>query len=162
MSKNEFIKIGNITKLIINSNTYGKIETLIDEDDITKIKKYTWRAVRERNKNYYRIATGQGTKMLLLYRYILNCPTDMVVDHINRNPLDNRKKNLRICTQYQNIANRQNTLNVQSGEKYIYWNNKNNKWIIRVRKNLKQFYLGCTSNLKEAIKIRDNFKNPQT
>lgn len=44
-------------------------------------------------------------KKQYLHRLIVNCPDNMVVDHINGNTLDNRKSNLRICTKLQNQYN---------------------------------------------------------
>ena len=157
--KNEFKTRNNITKMIVNSPTYGRVETLIDKEDIEKIKKHIWRACLEANKKSYRFATGQNINTKLLHRYIMNCPTDKVVDHINRNPLDNRKCNLRICTQYENIANRHNTLSKQSGYKYVYWNKTNNQWVVRIQKKYHQVYCGCRKKLEDAVLLRDKCLN---
>ena len=40
-----------------------------------------------------------------LHRIIMNCPDDMVVDHIDHNPFNNMRSNLRICTYHQNQMN---------------------------------------------------------
>jgi len=41
-----------------------------------------------------------------LHRYLMgNVPKGMVIDHINRKPLDNRKSNLRIVTYEENAYN---------------------------------------------------------
>jgi hypothetical protein len=75
---------------------------LYDEDDIDWVKNYTWSV----GNHGYAVTSikidGQSTGFLM-HRVIMDCPEGMVVDHINKNKLDNRKANLRICTQSDNM-----------------------------------------------------------
>ena len=41
-----------------------------------------------------------------MHRLIMNNPIGLVVDHINNQTLDNRRENLRIVSQSENMANR--------------------------------------------------------
>ncbi len=70
---------------------------IVDDDDYEKLKIFNW----HRNGNYY----AGNSKLGLMHRFITNCPKNMVVDHINRNRLDNRKSNLKVCTQSENMKN---------------------------------------------------------
>lgn len=95
---NKFIINGLMTFLVIRG-----YETLIDTEDIEKIKDYCWGidgkgyVYRHKNINNSRIS---------LHRFLLNPPKDKVIDHINHNPKDNRKINLRICSQSDNLLNK--------------------------------------------------------
>ncbi len=57
-------------------------------------------------------------KCLQMHRAIMEPPPGMVVDHINGNRSDNRKKNLRICTRAQNMWNRNANRNKFKVEKH--------------------------------------------
>jgi hypothetical protein len=56
--------------------------------------------------DYPSIVIGRNPKKLvLLSRFIMNPPADMVVDHINGDIYDNRRENLRIANRRQNALN---------------------------------------------------------
>lgn len=100
---------------------------LLDEED-----KYLLQYHIMINRNGARIGR------LYLHRLIMKCPKNLVVDHINGNPLDNRKKNLRICTRLENSKNRK----INKGIKYKGVRMKNEKYEARIRVNNKDIYLG--------------------
>ena len=110
---------------LIKSKTYGPHKVLIDEEDWDRVKERFWGATGMRNGTFYPKTTvphpdggmrsiGNGRTRaketrLPLHRFIMNCPEGMEVDHINHNKLDNRKKNLRICTRSENGKNLRKT-----------------------------------------------------
>jgi hypothetical protein len=68
-----------------------------------------------------------GRKVIFLHRYLLDAPDDRLVDHINGNPIDNRKRFLRVVTNDINARNRKkNTGNLSS--KFIGVSRKEKKW----------------------------------
>ena len=75
---------------------------LIDIEDYDKIKDLCW----YESKQGYIHHKDKGQQIMQLHRLITGCPRDKVVDHINHNKRDNRKSNLRICTQKENCNNR--------------------------------------------------------
>lgn len=78
-------------------------------------------------------------------------PRGTVVDHINRNPLDNRRENLRVTTQQVNTLN----ANRQPGESGIIGVSRNKKrWSATVCHNYKTIHLGTFDTPKEAAKAR--------
>ena len=84
----------------------------------------------------------------------MNCPDDMVVDHINLNPLDNRKMNLRICTKQQNEMNRPLRNNNTSGITGVSLYKQTNKWRAYIEYNQKYIHLGLFDTKEDAIKAR--------
>ncbi len=76
------------------------------------------------------------------------------IDHINRNPSDNRLVNLRDVTHKQNHQNRSKSSNNTSGHPGVYWHKRISKWVAQIKHNQKNIYLGCFSILEEAIAAR--------
>lgn len=101
-----FYEVKNdIVELKIKSNKYGEIIFFIDKDNYQKVQNHHW-TLRKLDNKFYAYANSWKDKSVALHRYLTNCPDNLVVDHINRNTLDNRKVNLRVCNSLVNIKNR--------------------------------------------------------
>ena len=143
---NEIIEYDDYAEIILYDKNNNEIaRTLIDLDDIEKVSKYKWHI----QKGYV-----QNSKTrYMLHRFVMNCPDDMIVDHINRNKLDNRKSNLRICTNTENNRNMPRRSNVNSKERGVYQSSKSG-WVARIKVNAKDIYLGTFKSIEEAIEAR--------
>nr|UVX41638.1 MAG: HNH endonuclease [Bacteriophage sp.]UWG92920.1 MAG: HNH endonuclease [Bacteriophage sp.] len=123
-------------------------ETLIDKEDIPKVINNKWC----RDKNGYVKNSKQG----YLHRILLG-ETNLFIDHINGNKLDNRKRNLRICNNADNLKNRVKLpKNNTSGILGVRFREDRNKWYTEIQCNKEKIYLGSFSSLEEAIKARLN------
>ena len=76
-------------------------KSLIDPEDFEKVSGYRWFAIKKRGY----VVAKKNSKRIWLHRLIMNPPQGLVVDHINGNPLDNRKSNLKICSIRENNKN---------------------------------------------------------
>lgn len=80
--------------------------------------------------------------------------TSEIVDHINRNKLDNRKCNLRVCDMKVNSINRDLQSNNTTGHKGVYCDKKAGTWNARVTVDGKTIHLGTFTTKEEAIATR--------
>ena len=144
---NEIVLYDDYAEIVLYDNNCEEVaRALIDLEDINKVKDYKWclsHGYVFNQKNNIR-----------LHRLIMDCPEDMVVDHINRNRLDNRKSNLRICTIQQNSMNRDIQSNNTSGIVGVYWEKSRCKWCAQIMLNKKNIFLGYFNTKEEAIKVR--------
>lgn len=142
--------------LKINSSKYGLINVLLDDEDYERIEKdfknLKWTVTKNRNKFY--VQKRVNGKNVYLHRYIMNCPKGKYVDHINHNTLDNRKENLRITTNANNLRNGEIRVNNKTGVKGVYFDNKRNKYVANIKVNYKGIFLGRFDTLEEATQVR--------
>jgi hypothetical protein len=155
----EEIKIKEFTTQVIQKNNEGyaiikikhknKIYDIIVDDDIYyHIIQYNW---------YFNTSRYlHNNKLGLLHRYIMNLnDKNLVIDHINNNPLDNRKENLRIVTIKENSKNKSSHKNSSSKYIGVYWYKQINKWVSKIYINGSQKSLGYFENEIEAAIVRD-------
>lgn len=151
-SENEYIVKGKDVEVIFYDNKhYPKGKFLISIEDLEKVKKYKWSEMN----NGYIYAFFPNHNCLALHRYLTDCPDGLVVDHINHNRKDNRRSNLRICTQKENVANTEWMLG-KSGVRGI--RRDNGFW----RVIIKGKYIGCSRDLEEAKRILEKYYKEKT
>lgn len=131
---------------------------LIDSKSFELIKNFNWFEIRIEKLSYVatnvKLPNGKST-MVLMHRIILGNPIGGIVDHKNGNGLDNRIKNLRLCTHAQNMANRRMHKNNTSGYRGVSWDKKRKKWKACINKNGKTVHLGFSVSKELAAKIYD-------
>jgi len=81
------------------------IETLIDLADLDRVLRHSWHASKNMMGGYYVVSLIRG-KTTYLHRFILDAPKGMYVDHIGHNTLDNRRSQIKLCTNQENNVNR--------------------------------------------------------
>jgi len=93
-------------------------------EDMYLVESHTWCC-----SNGY-AATNTGTTLQFFHNLIMqHILTDITVDHINRNGLDNRKSNLRLVNQRIQTINRGSQVNKNSGVTGVSYNKKHKRWV---------------------------------
>jgi hypothetical protein len=124
---------------------------LFDKEDFEKINFFYWYLT---NANYVITYNPRTKKYILFSRFISNASPNEIVDHENRNPLDNRKSNLRITDATGNSINRSISSNNTSGIIGVSWSKTKNKWRSFVSVQKKFIHLGYFKNFEDAVKAR--------
>jgi hypothetical protein len=134
--------------------TQGKT-TLVDFEDYEKFKDMSIHAVNYRGWWYAEVTIGKHGKQLL-HRLILEAKKGELCDHINGDGLDNRRCNLRIATNSQNLMNSKKPSGVTTSQyKGVYWNKYNKSWHAHIRVNRHTFNIGYFDTELEAAKAYD-------
>ena len=122
---------------------------LIDIEDIEHCKQKKWHFDA---RGY--VFTKPSKHALGMHRFIMNPKNDEYIDHINGIKYDNRRSNLRVCTNSQNLMNRGLQGNNKSGVTGVYWRPEKNKWQAQIKVNGVNKYLGIFKTIEEAKKVR--------
>lgn len=132
-------------ELILNNRSI-----LIDEIDLPVFQRYKWHINGGYVTHTQHFYPSERTKQIRLHRLILGAKDEEVCDHINRNRLDNRRSNLRLCSVAQNNFNRIKKDNT-SGQKGVHFSKSCNKWMARIAANNTRHYLGVFDTKDLAI-----------
>lgn len=158
--KNDYEIRGDITAIFIKYK--GKVmETIIDTIDLDKAKEFpgSWFASWSKlAKKYYVSGTwylGDYKQITVkLHRFLMNSEKGIHIDHINHDPLNNRRSvNLRKATCAENQQNREGaTTRSKSGVRGVYYHKITGKWAAQIRVNKKCVHLGVHADIGEAEK----------
>lgn len=133
--------------------TQGKV-ALVDDIDFGALSKYSWHY----NIHGYaksRIKKDGIWKLYYLHRLVMDAKKGEYVDHINSDKLDNRRCNLRICTNQQNASSAKLGKNNITGFKGITWDKSMEKWKAKIMFNWKTIHIGAFDTKIDAAKAYD-------
>lgn len=130
------------------------VEFIIDAEDLNKVSDKTWHI---NAMGYPQTSIYKDGVILLLHRIIMgDYEKGLCVDHIDRNKLNNRKSNLRICRQGDNAKNAGMRINNTSCFTGVRCDQRNGRWYAEIRANGKSHYLGSFLSFDEAVQARIN------
>lgn len=126
-------------------------EFYFDLEDFDKIKNYCWNEHILSGGYHTLEARDSNTNKLIRMQWLI---CGKYHDHINRNPLDNRKRNLRPASKNENNQNHKKFINNTSGFSGVNWHKGLHKWHARITVENKRIHLGYFDNKRDAIITR--------
>jgi hypothetical protein len=150
------LSISNIGIVLLCRNMF----CIVDSEDLPKVGKWKW--FPQKKSSTFRCIRFDGKTSLRMHRVIMGAKKGQIVDHINRDGLDNRKSNLRFVTAKQSSANR-GFMNGKIGKGVYEIKNKNLSKPFRAtikfwdheNKKLKSVSLGYFGTKEEAMNAYD-------
>lgn len=168
--KNKYKINGDTTTIYLDKRDGSVIKTKIDTEDLEKLRSfnYKWGAAWDprvpayyaRSSVYDGLKDGKGTcRMVYLHRFVMDAEDGEYIDHISRNTLDNRKRNLRSITQSKNMQNRSGkNSNNTSGYRNVSYVKAEGKYIVQLQIDGKNKRLGKFDDVHEAGKFAEEMR----
>lgn len=120
---------------------------VVDEDDYEELSRWKWSATGGKRTYAYRQDNG---KMVRMHRYLLKPPSNMDVDHIDGDGLNNRRSNLRIATRSQNNQNQRAIRGGTSIFKGVSLHRETLRWRTHICVNGRSTHIGYFASEVEA------------
>jgi len=142
--KNQIIVFNTHAEIVLtyrNGDEKGRAK--IDINDIDLVSPYRWFYSAT---NY--VSANVDGRRIMLHRFLLSEPAEHI-DHINGEPSDNRRANIRTATQSQNMMNRI----AENGDMRGVEKN-GNRWMASIKSEGTSHYLGLYETLAEAMAAR--------
>lgn len=156
--KNKYEIRGEVTTIFLNQKNGSILETILDTADLGRVKQFpnTWCAKWSPDtQSFYcygmiNLPFGQRINVQL-HRWLVDCDTDVQVDHYNNDTLNNRRGNLRVATRSENHQNRAGAQrNSKSGIRGVCWCKRKKKWQALIKVGEKRKHLGYFSTIEDA------------
>jgi hypothetical protein len=130
---------------------------VVDAGDYEWLSKFKWQVSVQSGTAYAKrhLGCGYGDATASLHRTIMLPDPGQRVDHINHDGLDNRRTNLRLCTQSLNCGNQRVSERGTSRYKGVFWNKQCRKWTAFIKVDYQNKYLGLFSDEAEAARAYD-------
>jgi len=129
-----------LAKIIVHSKKYGEKIILIDKADFEQLKQYSWYVDKVKNK-FYATRSGYPGSPIRMHRVIMGVSDPKIqVDHRDKNGLNNKRSNLRLCTNRQNSCNKIAIKNRTSKYLGVWFNKRKGSWKCEIMKDGKKVY----------------------
>lgn len=119
--------------------------TFVDKEDYINLIHFEW----QHRDGYAKRQQYKG-KVISMHNAIMGTPEGFVCDHIDGDSLNNRRSNLRICKQQNNMWNRKPVKGSSSKFKGVSWQAATGYWKAYIKINEKQVHLGCFWDEEDA------------
>jgi len=147
--------------------TKDKFATVDNEDFEFLVNFASWFCNNQGSKKLkYRAVSTKDYKTYYMHRVIMErvynrkLRSTETVDHIDGDPLNNTRKNLRVCTKKNNTRYKvKTTSECTSKYKGVCWQINRKKWFSQIKVNSKTINLGYFINEKDAAKCYDSAAN---
>jgi hypothetical protein len=127
-------------------------EFYFDLEDYDVVAKYHWYEAESYDNYHYLSAWDNVNKKQVKLHWLI---AGKYCDHIDRNPLNNRRSNLRKATHKENSRNQSKSIRNMSGVVGVGWYKRYNKWVAYIKTD-KRKTLGYFDNKDDAIRARLN------
>jgi len=132
------------------------MNALIDADDFDKVNKYNWCLDKRKDGRMYAVNKIKGKPKVYMHRLILSPSDSQQVDHREGAGLDNRKANLRICTNAQNSRNNNGQpTRRKSPYKGVFKCSQTKKWRVRILVDGINIHVGYFDKPEDAARAYD-------
>ncbi len=125
----------------------------IDKKDEPLVRKYKWHICINKKSNGYQFVITSDR--ILLAQLLMGFPKNVEIDHIDLDPLNNRRENLRLVTHQQNQINQPLQKNNTSGVSGVSFYPPRNKYRARIKIGQHDLHLGYYSTFEEAVQARN-------
>jgi hypothetical protein len=120
----------------------------VDDEDYEKVSNRKWYALVTK-RAVYACNKETGRPAVLMHRVIMDAPRGMLVDHRDRNGLNNCRSNLRLCTQSENHRNKM-TFKGSSKYKGVFLRKRDGTWCAQIAIDRHITHLGTFKTESEA------------
>lgn len=131
---------------------------LIDDQDEGVARQFQWyRNSPDNSDRFYAMAkpyVNGKQPTIWMHRLILDAKKGQYVDHVNHDGMDNRRCNIRLCSQSQNNANNRCVVGI-SGYRGVYPVRRGSSWLAAIQHHGITIRLGVFSDKVNAAIARD-------
>ncbi len=141
-------------KRIALHGKYGEGKfALVDDEDFDRYSGRSWYVTT--GQWPYAVSSNGHARLIYLHKIIVDAYPHQRVDHINGDTFDNRRDNLRLCSNAENCRNQSRRSDCMSGFKGVSWQADRKSWRCQIMMDYQKINLGNYSDREEAAYVYD-------